>query len=93
VVQNQLRDILSRQGGDNPLGSLGEALFGRTPPGETPAETPAPAAENGDAQTPTPAPEEEKQTRPRNPLEDILRRATERNPQKQETPAETPATP
>ncbi|MEQ1491451.1 MAG: AsmA family protein, partial [Terricaulis sp.] len=31
VVQNQLRDILNRQGEDNPLGRLGEALFGRQP--------------------------------------------------------------
>ena len=90
VVQNQLRDILSRQSGDNPLGSLGEALFGRTPPGETATETPAPATESGDGETPapTPAPAEE---RPRNPLEEILRRATERNQQNQETPAQTPA--
>ncbi|QGZ96747.1 AsmA family protein [Terricaulis silvestris] len=91
VVQNQLRDILSRQGGDNPLGSLGEALFGRTPPGEATTETPTPTAESGDA-APTPAPEEERQ-RPRNPLEEILRRATERNQQKQETPTPAPSTP
>lgn len=92
VVQNQLRDILSRQSGDNPLGSLGEALFGRTPPGETTTETPTPTTETGDGETPapTPAPAEE---RPRNPLEEILRRATERNQTKQETPAEAPATP
>ncbi len=81
VVQNQMRDILSRQGTDNPLGRLGETLFGRTPaapaaPAEG-AETPA----EGEADAPAqPAPAE----RPRNPLEDILRRATEG--QKQDPP-------
>jgi AsmA protein len=92
MVQNQLRDILSqRSGSENPLGALGEALFGRTPAPaqETPAQTPA---QNGDAQTPAPAPEEQKQEeRPRNPLEDFFRRATEgRQEQKQEPPPSNP---
>jgi len=86
VVQNQLRDILSRQGTDNPLGRLGDTLFGRTPA--------APAAPAEGAETPTegetpapaqPAPAE----RPRNPLEDIFRRAVE-GEQKQAEPPPTP---
>ncbi|HYD72144.1 MAG TPA: AsmA family protein [Candidatus Binatia bacterium] len=89
IVQNQLRDILSRrEGGENPLGALGEALFGRAPAPapETPAETPGPDA---DAETPAPAPEQPKQQeRPRNPLEDIFRRAME-GEQKQ-APAPSP---
>jgi AsmA protein len=94
IVQNQLRDILSQRGGsDNPLGALGEALFGRgqqqTPAAETPAETPA---QNSDGQTPAPAPEEQKQQeRPRNPLEDIFRRATEGRQEQKQEPA--PANP
>lgn len=87
VVQNQLRDILSQRGseGDNPLGRLGEALFGRTPAatpaeGETPAETPAPT--DGETPAETPPPEE----RPRNPLEDIFRRAIEGQPKQAEPP-------
>ncbi|PZO47933.1 MAG: hypothetical protein DCF16_17065, partial [Alphaproteobacteria bacterium] len=90
VVQNQLRDILSRRGGetDNPLGRLGEALFGRTPTTaptetETPAEAPAPA--DGETPAETPPPEE----RPRNPLEDIFRRAIE-GQSKQAEPPPTP---
>ena len=82
VVQNQLRDILSRQGTDNPLGRLGESLFGRTPAAPaTPAEgAEAPAAEGETPAPAQPAPAE----RPRNPLEDIFRRATEG--QKQDPP-------
>ncbi|HET9232176.1 MAG TPA: AsmA family protein [Vitreimonas sp.] len=90
LVQNQLRDILNR-GGDgesaNPLGALGEALFGRAPAPatETPAETPAPS---GDGDAPAPAPEEQKQEeRPRNPLEEIFRRAMEGEQPKEEPPA------
>lgn len=95
VVQNQLRDILSRPAEDNPLGRLGETLFGRTPaapatpPAETPAqgETPAAPAEGEAPAQPTP------QERPRNPLEDIFRRAVEnqREQPKEETSAPTPA--
>ncbi|MEQ1818675.1 MAG: AsmA family protein [Terricaulis sp.] len=88
VVQNQLRDILNRQGEDNPLGRLGDALFGRqpatttTPPaeGETPAQPPA----DGQAQQPA-QPE-----RPRNPLEDILNQAIRRG-QKEDPATTTPA--
>jgi AsmA protein len=90
IVQNQLRDILNRRDGEaNPLGALGEALFGRAPaqPAETPAETPAP---DSDGPTPAPAPEEQKQPeRPRNPLEDIFRRAMEGD-QKQAPPPASP---
>jgi AsmA protein len=76
IVQNQMRDILSRQGTDNPLGRLGDTLFGRMPaapaaPAEGATETPA----EGEPATPAqPAPQQE---RPRNPLEDIFRRATQ----------------
>ncbi|MGQ0532130.1 MAG: AsmA family protein [Caulobacteraceae bacterium] len=73
VVQNQLRDILSRQGEDNPLGRLGEALFGRQPaatttPGETPAQQPA------EGQTPAQQPAQQ-QEQPSNPLADLFQRA------------------
>jgi AsmA protein len=92
VVQNQLRDILSRQGEDNPLGRIGEALFGRQPapttttPAEGDAETPAQQAE-----TPAQPQQEPAQQRPRNPLEDILRRATQRDEDKEKAePAPTP---
>lgn len=89
VVQNQVRDILSRQGEDNPLGRLGEALFGRqpttttTPPveGETPA--PQPAAE-GETQTEPPA-------QPRNPLEDLFNQAIRRGQKEEPAPDPTPA--
>jgi AsmA protein len=90
IVQNQLRDILNRRGDGesaNPLGALGEALFGRAPapPPETPAETPA---ADSDADAPAPAPEAQKQEeRPRNPLEDIFRRAMEGDQPKEEPPA------
>jgi len=85
VVQNQLRDILSRQGQDNPLSRLGDTLFGRTPaapsaPAEG-AETPA----DGEAATPAPAPAQP-QERPRNPLEDMFRRAIEGEEKQPEPP-------
>jgi AsmA protein len=86
IVQNQLRDILGQQEEGSPLGRLGETLFGRTsaPATETPADAPAPSGD-----TPAPAPDEQKQEeRPRNPLEDIFRRAIESG-QNQE-PAPTP---
>jgi AsmA protein len=92
LVQNQLRDILSRRGdgeSENPLAALGEALFGRAPAPapETPAETPV---AEGDAETPAPPPEEQKQQeRPRNPLEDIFRRAME-GEQKEDPPPASP---
>lgn len=90
VVQNQLRDILNRQGEDNPLGRLGEALFGRTPATTVPApddETPAQQPAEGEAQTPAPAQEPE---RPRNPLQDIFNQAIQRG-QKQEPQQPAPA--
>ncbi len=77
VVQSQLRDILSQRGAstNNPLGSLGDAIFGRQPATtETPAaDTTTPADSTTPAPT-TPAQPAQPQ-RPRNPLEDILRRA------------------
>lgn len=93
VVQNQLRDILNRQGEDNPLGRLGEALFGRqpattTPPpadGETPAQQPA----EGEAQTQQPA-QQQQPERPRNPLQDIFNQAIQRG-QKEDTQEPAPA--
>jgi AsmA protein len=90
VVQNQLRDILNRRGEDNPLGRLGDALFGRqpaaptTPVGETPATPPA----EGEPQQPAPQPQ-----RPRNPLADIFNQAiqgAQKQDEKQE-PAPAPA--
>lgn len=83
VVQNQLRDILSRQGADNPLGRLGDTLFGRTPaaPAAPTESTDAPAAEGETPAPAQPAPAE----RPRNPLEDIFRRATQ-SEEKQDLP-------
>jgi AsmA protein len=98
VVQNQLRDILSRQGGDtdNPLARLGEALFGRqpaapaaeteTPSGEAASEQPA--SSEGEAPATPPA-----QEQPRNPLADILRRAIEGDQQKAKDEPAPEATP
>jgi AsmA protein len=85
VVQNQLRDILSRQGEDNPLGRLGEAIFGRQPAAttETPAQQPA------EGQQPA---QQQQQEQPRNPLADIFERAmqgSQKEDDKQE-PAPTP---
>ncbi|MGD9978998.1 MAG: AsmA family protein [Hyphomonadaceae bacterium] len=88
VVQNQLRDILSRQGEDNPLGRLGEALFGRTPPATTTPETETPA-QPSDGETPQQPAEQE---RPRNPLADIFDRAL-RDAQKQDEKQEPAPTP
>jgi AsmA protein len=83
VVQNQMRDILSRQGTDNPLSRLGDTLFGRTPAAPAaPAEDDAPAAQEGDAPAQPAPPAEE---RPRNPLEEIFRRATQ-GEEKQDPP-------
>jgi len=94
VVQNQLRDILSRQGGDtdNPLARLGEALFGRQPaPPAAESGTDTPSGESseqpasgGETQTP---PAQQQEERPRNPLEDIFRRAIEGDQQKEKAPA------
>lgn len=87
VVQNQLRDILSRQDQGSPLATLGEALFGRTPSPAptTPAETPA-EGETPTAETPAETPAQEEPARPTNPLEEMLRRAREQREQKQTTP-------
>ncbi len=75
VVQNQLRAraqaVLRDQGAGNPLVSLGEALFGR------PAEN-APAPAEGAPPTEAAQPEAQPPAEtPRNPLEDMLRRATQ----------------
>lgn len=93
VVQNQLRDILSRQDQGSPLASLGEALFGRTPTATTPAaETPA-ATEGETPNAETPAPTQEEPARPRNPLEEMLRRAAENRRQQEKAAEPAPATP
>jgi AsmA protein len=90
IVQNQLRDILSNREEGSPLSRLGEALFGRAPAPapapETPAETPAPSGE-----TPAPAPAEPEEERPRNPLEDIFRRAMEGQQEQKQEPAPAPS--
>jgi len=86
IVQNQLRDVLSQRESGSPLDALSGILFGRQPPqpAETPAETPA---ESGDGETPAPAqPEQPAQERPRNPLEDIFRRAVEGDREKAKQP-------
>lgn len=87
IVQNQLRDILSRENEGSPLARLGETLFGRQP-----AATTTPAAETPAQQGETPATEQPaqptQQERPRNPLEEMLRRAAERQ---REKPKEAPA--
>ncbi|WP_135212990.1 AsmA family protein [Vitreimonas flagellata] len=93
VVQNQLRDILSRQEQGSPLATLGEALFGRTPAATTPPATETPASSDGEtpaAETPAQTPAQQEPTRSTNPLEEILRRAREQREQKQTTPAPTP---
>jgi AsmA protein len=92
VVQNQLRDILNRRGGDtaNPLGSLGDLLFGRQPAAqtETPAETPA-----SDTTTPAPPSQPAQQQPPRNPLEDIFRRAIGQGDDEKEKQTPPPSPP
>jgi AsmA protein len=98
VVQNELRNILSREDEGSPLAALGEALFGRQPPQPaTPAETPA---QQGETQTPQQPPQGEQAApppaqpeRPRNPLEEILRRAAEdrqKQKQQEQPPTQTP---
>jgi AsmA protein len=93
VVQNQLRDILSRQDQGNPLASIGEALFGRTPAAPNPPATQTPTASEGEtpaAETPTATPAQQEPARPTNPLEEMLRRAREQREQKQTAPPTTP---
>ncbi len=90
AAQSQLRDILSRQESGSPLASIGEAIFGRQPEQatETPAQTPAPTEGEGEQPAATQPPQ---QTRPRNPLQDIFRRATGGDEEeKQEAPSGTP---
>lgn len=93
VVQNQLRDILSRQDQGSPLASIGEALFGRTPAATTPPATETPAASDSEppaAETPAATPAQQEPARPTNPLEEMLRRAREQREQKQTAPPTTP---
>lgn len=95
IVQNQLRDILSRQEEGSTLSRIGEALFGRqpatttTPEGETPVTTPA----DGEAQAEQPAQptQPEPQQRPRNPLEDIFNNAVRGAQEQEDPPAPAPA--
>jgi AsmA protein len=78
VVQNQVRDILSRQDQTNPLTQLGEALFGRQPAAaETAAETPP--AQTGERQTQAAEQQPQQEPQPPNPLEQIFRRAMQGN--------------
>ncbi|MGD9967925.1 MAG: AsmA family protein [Hyphomonadaceae bacterium] len=90
IVQDQLRDILSRQGEDNPLGRLGEAIFGRQPAATPPpeGETPAQPSDGQTQQQPPPQQEE----RPRNPLADIFEQAIRgsQNEEDKQAPAPTP---
>ena len=98
VVQDQLRDILSRQEAGNPLARLGESLFGRAPAAET--ETSAAPAE-GEGETPAPTPSEQTQTetpaqrpqdRARDALGGLLRNAIggAREQPKEEAPPPSP---
>jgi len=80
VVQSQLQDILRQRGGgtDNPLGALGDTLFGRSTTSTTPATPAQPAPSSGSGNTTTtPPPAEQQDQQPANPLDDILRRATQ----------------
>jgi AsmA protein len=85
VVQSQVRDILGRQEEGSPLGALGDILFGRQP-AETPAETPAPTEQPTEGEAPAPAEQPAQEEEPRNPLEDLFRRALGGGEQKQEEP-------
>jgi AsmA protein len=95
AVQNELRtraqDILRNQTQGSALSGLGEVLFGRAPAAPT-TETPtdeAPATAETQTTTPTPTQPPAEEQRPRNPLEDILRRATQpRDPAPTPPPAE-----
>jgi AsmA protein len=95
LVQSQLRDILSRQDRTNPLTQLGESLFGRSAAttATAPEAAPAPTASG---ETPAaaqqPAPQEQQQ-QPRNPLEEIFRRATQGSRPQEEKTQESPPTP
>lgn len=94
VMQSQVRDILGQQRQGSPLARLGEALFG-TQSSATPAETPveAPASETP-ATTPAPETQQQQPERPRNPLEELLRRATQPNDQNSTAPPQdTPPAP
>jgi AsmA protein len=82
VVQSQVRDILGQQEQGSPLGALGDILFGRQP-AESPAETPAPA-EPAEGEAPAPAEPPEEQEQPRNPLEELFRRAIGGEPKQEE---------
>ncbi|MGE0740320.1 MAG: AsmA family protein [Hyphomonadaceae bacterium] len=89
VVQDQLRNILSRQQQGSPLATLGETLFGRQP--STPAPTAeTPAAETG-SETPAPAEaQQQEEERQLSPLEEMLRRAAgrDRDAEKADPPGE-----
>jgi AsmA protein len=88
VAQNQVRDILRRQERGSPLAQLGDVLFGPAPPPAAPAEeTPAGETPAEGEAAPTPAPQET----PRNPLEDLFRRAIQGDPDEEKAdPAPTP---
>lgn len=92
VVQDQLRDIISRQEAGSPLARLGETLFGRAPAAETPAPAPEGEAAPEAPRTETPAPETPAprvEDRARDALGGLLRNAIRpREPAKEETPAE-----
>ncbi len=93
VAQSQLRSILSRQQEGSPLARLGEALFGRAPAASPAAtQTPAPGSETENASE-APAPQQQQEQRPRNPLEDILRRAVQGQEKQAEPPAQPAPTP
>jgi AsmA protein len=96
IVQNELRaraqQVLRNQPQGSVLGQLGETLFGRAPAPAAATPTSEPQAAAGEAPAPATAPPPPPAERPRNPLEDILRRATQpRAPATAPTPPAEPA--
>jgi AsmA protein len=94
IVQNELRNIIAREARenpDNPLSQIAGALFGtqtQTPPtapaSEGASETPATGNDVPAAEQPAAQPQ---QQQPSNPLGDFLRRAAERERERQQEPA------
>ncbi|HRO02352.1 MAG TPA: AsmA family protein, partial [Terricaulis sp.] len=95
IVQNELRNIIAREARenpDNPLSQIAGALFGNQ------AETPAPATQEGQTQTPAaegqqpaqteqPQQAQEPEERARGAITDFLRRAAQGDRNQQPQPA------
>jgi AsmA protein len=90
IVQNELRNIIAREARenpDNPLSQLAGALFGAQSPqapdvAPTAPATPTPPANGEPAEQPAQQPAQQQQ-QPANPLADFLRRAAERERERQ----------